>query len=226
MISQDFNAQLRPLFEAHKQTQQLITRLAKLPIQSGSGALTSDARVELGAEIHQSLKEQEECFELLRQEVEDPTIHVGWVPVARRKPSDKERDRTDLATQVTRLGENLKRHVQSESILELSADTYFYSARSQFRKAQLQAKRNAEAAKRREREIIFAGVQEGNRESGLIRRKGQEKLSHDEVLLNASSDVTVALRRAHALMQTELTKSQFAQETLSEYSSSFGKFFI
>lgn len=90
-------------------------------------------------------------------------------------------------------------------------------ARSQFRKAQLQAKRNAEAAKRKEREILFAGVQEGNGSAGHVRRKGQEKLSHDEVLLGTSSDVTVALRQTHALMQTEITKSQFAQETLGEY---------
>ena len=115
MSSQTLNAQLGSLFEAHKQTLQLIDRLAKLTIQPGSSALTSDssdARVELGAEIHQSLKEQEESFELLRQEVEDPTINAGWELAARRKHSDKERDRTDLATQVTRLGENLKTHVQ------------------------------------------------------------------------------------------------------------------
>ncbi|KAL8791541.1 MAG: hypothetical protein Q9195_005869 [Heterodermia aff. obscurata] len=198
MSSRNLNAQLRSLFETHKQTLQLINRLAKLQIQPGSSALTSDARIELGAEIHQSLKEQEEGFELLRQEVEDSTINSGWVSATRRKHSDKERDRTDLATQVTRLGENLK------------------TARSQFRKAQLQAKRNAEAAERREKEVLFSGVQEGNGESGHIRRKGQEKLSHDEVLLNASNDVTVALKRAHALMQIELTKSQFAQETLEE----------
>lgn len=112
MSSQNLNTELRSLFEAHKQTLQLINRLTKLPVQPGSSALTSDARVELSAEIHQSLKEQEEGFELLRQEVEGPTINAGWIPATRRKHSDKERDRTDLATQVTRLGENLKTYVQ------------------------------------------------------------------------------------------------------------------
>ena len=104
------------------------------------------------------------------------------------------------------------------------AEYYCHSARSQFRKAQLQAKRNAEAAKRKEKEILFAGVQEGNGTAGLVRRKGHEKLSQDEVLLNAASDITVALRRTHALMQTELTKSQFAQETLGELAKSCRSF--
>ena len=113
MSSSNLTAQLRTLFEAHKQTLQLISRLAKLQTQPGSSVSTSDARVELGAEIHQSLKEQEECFELLRQEVEDRTTNAGWVAAARRKRSDRERDRTDLATQVTHLGENLKTYVQN-----------------------------------------------------------------------------------------------------------------
>ena len=88
-------------------------------------------------------------------------------------------------------------------------------ARAQFRKAQLQAKRNEEAAKRKERELLFAGVQEGDLKGGPGRRKGQEKLSQDDLLVNASSDVTAALRRTHQLMQTELSRSQFANETLS-----------
>lgn len=93
-------------------------------------------------------------------------------------------------------------------------------ARVQFRKAQLQAKRNVEAAKRKEREALFADVQEGTLSvGGPGRRKGQEKLSHDDLLVNASSDVTAALRRMHQLMQSELSRSQFAQDTLRMSSS-------
>ena len=89
------------------------------------------------------------------------------------------------------------------------------SARAQFRKAQLQAKRNAEAAKRKERELLFAGIQEGGNETtGYGRRKGQEKQTQEELLLGASSDVTAALRRTHNLMSSELERSQFARETL------------
>ena len=78
----------------------------------------------------------------------------------------------------------------------------------------MQAKRNAEAAKRKDRELLFAGIQEGNDTASYGRRKGQEKLSQEELLVNASSDVTAALRRTHNLMTAELQRSRFAQETL------------
>lgn len=111
MSFQDLNARLVLLFDAYKQTLQLINRLARLPAQLGSSSLStdsSDARLELGAEIHQSLKEQEDSFELLRQDVEDQTTNAGWASAARNRNSEREKDRTDLATQVTRLGENLR----------------------------------------------------------------------------------------------------------------------
>lgn len=90
----------------------------------------------------------------------------------------------------------------------------YYSTRAQFRKAQLQAKRNAETAKRKERELLFAGIQDGDKPTSYGRRKGQEKLSQNELLVNASGDVTAALRRTHNLMTAELQRSKFAQETL------------
>lgn len=111
MNAQALNARLTPLFESLKQNQQLITRLSKLPAQPGSSPPNpeeGDARVKLSAEIHQSLKEQEEDFELLRQEVEDQTNTSSWSAGARRRDSARDREKTDLATQVTRLGEDLK----------------------------------------------------------------------------------------------------------------------
>ncbi|KAI9879690.1 MAG: hypothetical protein M1830_007636 [Pleopsidium flavum] len=200
MTSTSLSVRLTSLFDAHRQTLHLIARLSKLPIQPGSSSLNpgdGDARVELSAEIHQNLKEQEEELELLRQEVEDLTSTSSWGG-NRRRDSQKERERTDLAAQVARLGEDLK------------------LARTQFRKAQLQAKRNAENAKRKERELLFAGIQEGDSTSGNHRRKGKEKLSQDELLVYASSDVTAALRRTHQMMQSELSRSQFAHDTLEQ----------
>jgi len=111
MKAQALHARLIPLFESLKQNQQLITRLSKLPAQPGSSPSNpgeGDARVELSAEIHQGLKEQEEDFELLRQEVEDQTNTSSWSASARRRDSGRDREKTDLATQVTRLGEDLK----------------------------------------------------------------------------------------------------------------------
>ena len=111
MTTQALNARLTSLFESLKQTQQLITRLSKFPAQPGASPPNpdeGDARVELSAEIHQSLKEQEEDFEILRQEVEDQTNTSSWSSSARRRDSGKDNQRIDLAAQVTRLGEDLK----------------------------------------------------------------------------------------------------------------------
>jgi len=210
------NARLTPLFDFLKQTQQLITRLSKLSVQPGSTPSNpeeGDARVELSAEIHQSLKEQEEDFELLRQEVEDYTNSSSWSASARRRDSGREIERNELAAQVTRLGEDLKTYSELLLLQGMRLIPDACSARAQFRKAQLQAKRNAEAAKRKERELLFAGT-EGGKSTNYGRRKGQEKLSQEDLLVNASSDVTAALRRTHNLMTAELERSRFAQETL------------
>lgn len=105
------NARLIPLFDSLKQTQRLITQLSKLSAQPGSTSADpeeGDARLELGAEIHHSLKEQEEEFELLRQEFEHYTNTSNRGATARRRDSGRETEKADLAAQVTRLGEDLK----------------------------------------------------------------------------------------------------------------------
>ncbi|KAL8874224.1 MAG: hypothetical protein Q9174_000416 [Haloplaca sp. 1 TL-2023] len=209
MSVQRLGKRLEPLFKTHKQTVHLIQRLPKLPTIAGSSSTdpeAGDARLELSAEIHQSLKEQEEDLEILRQEVEDQLNTASWTSATRRKDSEKERERTDLAAQVARL--------EHRPGTDEDGDI---RARSQFRKAQLQAKRNAEVAKRKERELLFAGVQEGNITSKQGRRRGQEQLSKEQVELTASADVTAALRRVHSLMQSEVSRSQFALETLREF---------
>lgn len=81
--------------------------------------------------------------------------------------------------------------------------------RTDFRNAQLHAKRNAEQAQRKEKELLLS-------RSTTSEKKYGEKLTHDDIVLNASNDVTSALRRTHQLMQSELSRSQFAQETLGE----------
>ena len=73
--TQSLAARLTSLSESNKAVVQLIQRLAKLDFQPGSQPLDSpddgDVRLELSAEIHESLKSIEEELELLRQEVED-----------------------------------------------------------------------------------------------------------------------------------------------------------
>ena len=115
------------------------------------------------------------------------------------------------------------------------------SARALFRNAQLSAKRAAEAAKQRERALLCASLQHAptadnanpdytspdnpsttTTNNNLIpRRRGPEKPSSDPdaILADTSSDVVAALRRTHALLSTELTRSRFAQETLEQSSA-------
>lgn len=111
MNTLSLNARATSLSEASKQTLHLIHRLARLPAQPGSSPLNpdaGDARLELGAEIHQNLKEQEEQFELLRQEVEELSDIGSGTVSSRRRDTDKDRERTSLAAQVIRLGTDLK----------------------------------------------------------------------------------------------------------------------
>ena len=107
-------ARLTSLFESLKHIQQLITRLSRLPAQPGSSPADpdeGDARIELGAEIHQRLKDQEEDFELIRQEVADQTATSSWSSAGRARNSGRGSADADLAAQVTRFGEDLKAYV-------------------------------------------------------------------------------------------------------------------
>ncbi|TLD24431.1 Sec20-domain-containing protein [Venturia nashicola] len=215
-------ARLSALCESHKTTLQLIQRLSKLSFQPGSVPLDTeegDVRIELTSDIHESLKQQEEELDLLKQEVEDwaweDPQHASHT--LRRKESekdnsrekDREREKLRAKVQVARLAEDLK------------------TSRAQFRLAQLHAKRASDSAKRRERELLIQSYQEPSRtstptndlsSSGQLqtqfRRRGPEKLTEDEILADASSDVTAALRRTQNLLSTELQRSRFAQETL------------
>ncbi|KAK2734008.1 hypothetical protein FQN55_003069 [Onygenales sp. PD_40] len=192
MASPGLQTRITSLSSTHKQTIPLIHRLQNLPAIPGTG---DDARLELGSEIHLRLKEMEEQMELLRVELEQ----LESTRNRKRENDTKEAERERAIVMIGKLEEDLK------------------SARTQFRKAQLQAKRNAEVARRKERQLLFAGAGEGeNGGAGGVRRKGHPKFTHDDLVANASNDVTAALRRTHQLMQAELSRSQFAQETLNQ----------
>jgi protein transport protein SEC20 len=223
---QSLNTRLNALSDSYKTTLQLINRLAKLHFQPGSTPLDDssdgDVRVELSSDIHDSLKVLEEDLELLKQEVEDLTAGDSY-NYQRRRESDRERDRSRLSVQVARLAEDLRLCVLSTKFMKCVpiqlTNSLPYRARAQFRKAQLSAKRASEAAKQQERKLLLQSYQEPSRSNtptsaGPQRRRGPEKLTEDEILVNASGDVTAALRRTQQLMSTELQRSQFAQETL------------
>lgn len=101
---------LNGLSESYKTTLHLISRLSKLQFQPGSTPLNDgaegDVRVELSSDIHESLKQQEEELELLKQEIEDltPTDSYNY----RRRETNLDRERSRLSVQVARLGEDLR----------------------------------------------------------------------------------------------------------------------
>jgi hypothetical protein len=107
--TQTLTTRLNTLSESNKALGQLIQRLAKLDFQPGSqplGTEEGDVRLELSAEIHESLKGLEEDLELLRQEVED--VVGGTNSSARRRDSRNEAERSRLAVLLARLTEDLK----------------------------------------------------------------------------------------------------------------------
>jgi protein transport protein SEC20 len=113
MASQSLPARLQALADTYKNTLTLIQRLQKLPSTPGTFSNSdSDPRLELSSEIHQSLKEQGDELETLRQEVDDATNtfsggYVGGGSV-RRGNSEQVRERERIAAMVAKLGEDLK----------------------------------------------------------------------------------------------------------------------
>ncbi|KAL3463090.1 hypothetical protein BJX64DRAFT_276777 [Aspergillus heterothallicus] len=186
-------SRLKELSSALSQIHPLVSRLHNFTTAVGQG---DEARTELGAEIYSRLKEAEDELELVKVDVDALEITSD----SRRKgqDSEKETEKERIIAYARRLDEDLRR------------------TRGDFRNAQLQAKRNAEAARRKERELLFSGTEPAAPEK---RNQTKEKLTQDEIVKNASRDVTAALRRTHQLMQSELSRSQFAQQTLEESSA-------
>ncbi|KAE8447636.1 hypothetical protein EG329_010607 [Mollisiaceae sp. DMI_Dod_QoI] len=195
--------QLKILKESNAQLKDLIDRLANINFQPGSVPLDDgdeNVATELTSEIHQTIKDQDEDFELLLEEVHD---------------LDSGRENSELAHQKEELLSNVTR-----AVAELK------SYQSAFRKAQITAKRKLEAAQRAERDLLLQSYIEPPRTNtsspvpGPVpsRRRNQQNigLTEEEKTVNAASDVTRALRRTHDMMAAELARSQFAHETLTE----------
>jgi protein transport protein SEC20 len=108
MSLQALQERLTTLQNTTKQVEELIHRLANIKFQPGFIPLDDedgDISAELSSEIHQTLKEQAEDLELLDQEVQDlPSGRPG---------SDREKDKAELSTRVTRTGQELKLYAQA-----------------------------------------------------------------------------------------------------------------
>ncbi|KAL4870826.1 hypothetical protein BDV12DRAFT_184191 [Aspergillus spectabilis] len=184
-------SRLKELSAALTQIHPLISRLHNFSTAVGQG---DEARLELGGEIHSRLKDAEVELELLKDDVD--ALETSADVRRRWQDSEKETEKERVIALARRLADDLKR------------------TRGDFRNAQLQAKRNAELARRKERELLFSRAEGAER-----RNQTKEKLTQEDIVKNASKDVTAALRRTHHLMQAELSRSQFAQETLEQSSA-------
>lgn len=108
--TQTLTSRLTALTDSNKSAGQLIQRLARLDFQPGSQPLNGeegDVRLELSAEIHETLKGIEEELELLRQEIDD-VLQQGSGTLGKRKDSSRESERSRLAVLLARLTEDLK----------------------------------------------------------------------------------------------------------------------
>jgi protein transport protein SEC20 len=218
-------ASLASVTDSLRSTNGLITRLAQLTFPPGAEPLDDEGnsvRIELAQDIHESLKQLEEDLELLRGDIEDSTPTAKTPATGRLRSSSvrhssKGQDHERLGTQVVRLGQDLN------------------TARSAFRRAQIAAKRAADESKIKERQLLFASLQQASDPStptstadaspadlfagrSTLQKRQQHKqhLTKDELLVAQSSDVTSALRRTTDLLSTELSRSRFAQETFDE----------
>ncbi|OQN97760.1 hypothetical protein B0A48_16081 [Cryoendolithus antarcticus] len=229
-MASTLQSHLQSLTSTLTQTTTLITRLQALSFQPGSESLSENpnsVRLELAQDIHDSLAQLDEDLELLRLELEDLTDShgtgsAGFSGLAGRTRSGSVR-RGSKAGEIERL---------QASVLKLGED--LKSARAGFRRAQIVAKKNAEAAKVQERELVFAELRKetaardssgastpreslfAHRSKGKAGRSGQQVRSGDDLLVTTSSDLTTSLRRTHALLETEVGRSHFATETLEQ----------
>jgi len=89
-------------------------------------------------------------------------------------------------------------------------------ARTSFRRAQLQAKRNVDAVRRKERELLLSSRSVDTEAQPPPRRKGQEKLTQEDLALNVAHDVTTALERTRDSLLGSLEQSHFARQTIEE----------
>lgn len=224
MCTAEIQGRLKSLFDATKTINSLTTQLARWtpegstdapstslsrsassltqsnpPLSRSTSSLSAPAdRVALAADIHQRLKDLEDDFDLLSADAAD----IAAAP-ARRLDATAENQRLSITTQTQRLQEDIG------------------LARSQFRRAQLQAKRTADAAQRKERQQLFSGLASADSDSPSHPRRQRraaaaaaDSTNGEAQLRDAANDVTAALRRTHQHMQAELHRSEFARATL------------
>lgn len=217
MSLEGLQERLAALQETTAQLRELIDRLANVEFQPGSVPLNIEEEGSVSGEL------SAEAGLILKNGLEDQQLLCEEAKYLRRGGHEKER----LEDGIERVGKELASH------------------RSSLRKARLSAKKSLERAQRLERELMVQSFSEpisetdtsvgGSAEQSQVisrpvrpsynqNRQLQSSLSEeDRQTVGASSNVTNALRRTHALIASELTKSEFARQTLTESSAALKK---
>ncbi|PON28078.1 hypothetical protein TGAM01_v203215 [Trichoderma gamsii] len=218
MSLEGLQERLAALQETTAQLRELIDRLANVEFQPGSVPLNIEEEGSVSGEL------SAEAGLILKTGLEDQQLLWEEAKYLRRSGHEKER----LEDGIGRVGQELASH------------------RSSLRKARLSAKKSLERAQRLERQLMVQSFSEpisetntsvdgGSAEQSQIitrplrpsynqNRQLQSSLSEeDRQTVGASSNVTNALRRTHALIASELTKSEFARQTLTESSAALKK---
>ncbi|TGO34937.1 hypothetical protein BHYA_0176g00190 [Botrytis hyacinthi] len=199
MSFETLSERLAALQESNRQARELIERLATIKFEPGSIALDGDddnVLLELSAEIAQVLKEQDEDFERLQEDV--LSMPTGG-------------PNSELGRQRKMLDEAVEKNIKEVE-----------SCYSAFRKAEVTARKTLKAAQVWERQHLFQpslNLSSGRSTPNSMERpiaRPKSELSKEDKTVNAASDVTLALRRTHEMMAGELEKSQFANDTLKQ----------
>lgn len=194
------SSKLDALTESYKQTLQSIHKTPRTP--------DPDELADLTSTIRDSLNSLDEDLDLLNLSLED----IGGA----RPDSEENQQKPRLSVQAQRLSEDLKH------------------ARQAFRRTQIYVKKAEDTARRKEREERLRLLREPPRAATptddgttslsnsqtLLRPRSRKSMrkteqTDDDLLVSASSDVLAALRQTHALMATEVERSHFAAEILS-----------
>ncbi|KAM0260370.1 hypothetical protein ACHAQJ_002771 [Trichoderma viride] len=217
MSLEGLQERLAALQETTAQLRELIDRLANVEFQPGSVPLNIEEEGSVSGEL------SAEAGLLLKNGLEDQQLLCEEAKYLRRGGHEKER----LEDGIEKVGKEMA------------------SYRSTLRKARLSAKKSLEQARRLERELMVQSLAEpiseadtsagtSAEQSQVISRPLRPNYNHhrqlqsslsedDRQTVGASSNVTNALRRTHALIASELTKSEFARQTLTESSVALRK---
>ncbi|PHH68404.1 hypothetical protein CDD82_590 [Ophiocordyceps australis] len=203
------STRLTALQESTLHVETLIDRLVKLEYQPGSVPLGTEEddslRAELIAETVQVLRNAQEELELISAE-------LGFLEPGH----DKER----LTEGVERLGAHLVRHRRAFCKARITAKKAFEDAQIEERRLRIMSFTPSEPVSPVPTDQAPAATAPPRRHLRTSHTLDQTSLSEkDRQVVGASGNVTDALRRMHDLVASELSRSDFAHQTLEESSA-------